>query len=148
MYQFFRVPLVQPEGFTPKPAQFCAETNNIEFRRIGNRNGGYPEIFRDVGLAADHLREVAKAHPININKVVAVGHSTGGHLALWLAGRRNIPSDGCLTSPDPLSLKGVISLGGVNDLRHSLEIGGRSDILELLGGVDGLPHVAEMGFPG
>jgi len=108
-------------------------TWNIEFRRIGNRNGGYPEIFRDVGLAADHLREVAKTHPINTDQVVALGHSTGGHLALWLAGRRNIPSGGILSSPDPLTLKGVVSLGGVNDLRHSLEMGGRFDILELLG---------------
>lgn len=108
-------------------------TWDLEFRRMGNRNGGYPETFRDVGLAADHLREVARSYPLDLNRVVAMGHSTGGHLALWLTGRHNLRPESPLFVPDPLPLKGVISLGGVNDLEHSLEFGGRADILTLLG---------------
>tara|TARA_Y100000782_G_scaffold43333_1_gene48444 strand:- start:13019 stop:13900 length:882 start_codon:yes stop_codon:yes gene_type:complete len=108
-------------------------TWDIEFRRMGNRNGGYPETFCDVGKATDYLREVAKSYPLDLNKIVGMGHSTGGHLALWLAGRRNLQPGDPLFVPNSLPLKGVISIGGVNDLEHSLEFGGRTDILQLLG---------------
>lgn len=108
-------------------------TWDLEFRRMGNRNGGYPETFRDVGLAADYLREVARSYPLDLGRIVAMGHSTGGHLALWLAGRRNLRPESPLFVSDPLPLKGVISIGGVNDLEHSLEVGGRTDVLTLLG---------------
>jgi acetyl esterase/lipase len=56
---------------------------NIEFRRIGNRGGGYPGTFTDVGLATDFLRTLAESHPLDLGRVVVVGHSSGGHLALW-----------------------------------------------------------------
>ncbi|MCX2696212.1 alpha/beta hydrolase [Ochrobactrum chromiisoli] len=108
-------------------------TWDIEFRRLGNRNGGYPGTFQDVGLAADHLRNLALKYALNINKVIAVGHSTGGHLALWLAGRGNLPLNSLTFSADPIALKGVVSLGGVNDLEHSLTRGSRTDIHDLLG---------------
>lgn len=108
-------------------------TWDIEFRRMGTRNGGYPETFRDVAMAADHLREVARSHPLDLRRAIAIGHSSGGHLALWLAGRASLQAGSPLFTPDPLPLKGVISLAGVNDLERSLELGGRTDILSLLG---------------
>ena len=57
-------------------------TWDLEFRRVGNRNGGYPETFRDIGLGANYLREVARSYPLDLSRVIVVGHSTGGHLAL------------------------------------------------------------------
>lgn len=108
-------------------------TWDLEFRRMGNRNGGYPGTFHDVGAATDHLRDVARSYPLDLGRTVAIGHSTGGHLALWLAGRHRLRADSPLFNADPLPLKGVISLGGVNDLEHSLKHGGRTDILDLHG---------------
>ncbi|MCW2389607.1 acetyl esterase/lipase [Sphingobium sp. B11D3B] len=108
-------------------------TWDVEFRRMGHVGGGYPDVFHDVALAADHLREVMRTYPLDLSRVIAVGHSTGGHLALWLAGRRNLDPAGPLYAVDPLPLHGVVSIGGVNDLEQALKLGNRTDILRMLG---------------
>ena len=108
-------------------------TWDLEFRRMGNQGGGYPGTFLDVAAGADHLRTLAETYPLDLDRVVAVGHSSGGHLALWLAGRKNVPSSSPLHQADPLPLAGVVSLAGVNDLERSLELGNRTDVLQLLG---------------
>lgn len=110
-------------------------TWDIEFRRMGNSGGGYPEMFRDVAKAADHLQHVSTIYPLDITRVVAMGHSSGGHLALWLAGRANLDLNAPLYMPNPHRFRGVVSIGGVNDLEHSLEHGGRNDILRMLGSI-------------
>src|SRR5262245_35551596 len=66
-------------------------TCSIEYRRVGNQGGGWPVTFEDASRAADHLRTIAKTYPLDLNRVVAVGHSAGGHLALWLAARKHLP---------------------------------------------------------
>lgn len=108
-------------------------TWDIEFRRMGNTGGGYPGTFLDVAAGADHLRVLARSYPLDLDRVVAVGHSSGGHLALWLAGRKNLPAPSALHTNDPLPLAGVVSLAGVNDLERSLTLGDRADVLDLLG---------------
>lgn len=50
-------------------------------------------------------------------RVITVGHSAGGELGLWLAARRYLPKGSSLYSPDPLQLKGVVSLAGITNLR-------------------------------
>ncbi len=108
-------------------------TWDLEFRRIGHRNGGYPGTFEDVADATDYLRTVAEDYPLNLDQVIAAGHSSGGHLALWLGGRKNLPESSPLYREDPLPLAGIISLAGVNDLEVSLELGNRTDVLTLSG---------------
>jgi acetyl esterase/lipase len=109
-------------------------TWNIEFRRLGNTGGGYPGTFIDVGQAADVLRRLAETYPLDLSRVVAVGHSSGGHLALWLAGRGSLPASSAMRGTDPLPLAGVVSLAGVNDLEYALTLGDRTDVLDLVGG--------------
>jgi acetyl esterase/lipase len=94
-------------------------TWSVEYRRVGNQGGGWPGTFEDVARAADHLRKIAKTYPLDLNRVVAVGHSAGGHLALWLAARKLLPKDSPAYSQDPLPLRGVVSLAGVTDLRRN-----------------------------
>src|SRR5215813_10119254 len=94
-------------------------TWSVEYRRVGNQGGGWPGTFEDVAQAADHLRKIAKTYPLDLNQVIAVGHSAGGHLALWLAARKLLPKDSPAYSHDPLPLRGVVSLAGVTDLRRS-----------------------------
>lgn len=108
-------------------------TWDLEFRRIGNEGGSYPGTFLDVAAGTDHLRALAERYPLDLSRVVAVGHSSGGHLALWLAGRRNVPVSSPLHADHPLPLAGVVSLAGVNDLARSLALGNRTDTLELSG---------------
>lgn len=88
---------------------------NIEYRRLGN-GGEWPAMFRDVARATDYLRVLADDHPLDLRRVSAVGHSAGGHLALWLAGRDTIAQASPLHEIDPLGLDGAVSLGGVADL--------------------------------
>lgn len=94
-------------------------TWNIEYRRVGNQGGGWPGTFEDVSRATDHLRTIAKTYPLDLNRVVAVGHSAGGHLALWLAARKILPKDSPAYAPDPLPLRGVVPLAGITDLRRA-----------------------------
>jgi acetyl esterase/lipase len=97
---------------------------NVEYRRIGDRGGGWPNTFLDVALAADGLRTLARSHPLDLGRVVAVGHSAGGHLALWLAARRRLPAGGPLTTPgEPLALRGVVSQAGAADLELVARLG-------------------------
>src|SRR4051794_11501375 len=60
---------------------------NIEYRRIGRRQGGgYPTTFDDVAAAIDHLATLDD-HRLDLDDVTFLGHSAGGHLALWAASR-------------------------------------------------------------
>lgn len=59
---------------------------NLEYRRVGaGDGGGWPETLADVGTGIDHLGAVAA--PLDLGRVVTIGHSAGGHLALWAASR-------------------------------------------------------------
>ena len=65
---------------------------NIDYRGVDRPGGGYPGTFQDVAAAADALR-ACRANIGSISRrVVAVGHSAGGHLALWLAAGRACPA--------------------------------------------------------
>src|SRR5215475_3793824 len=100
-------------------AEAGVATWTVEYRRVGNQGGGWPGTFEDVALAADHLRKIAKTYKLDLNRVIAMGHSAGGHLALWLAARKILPKDSPVYRADPLPLQGVVSLAGVTDLRRS-----------------------------
>ena len=93
-------------------------TWTLEYRRIGNEGGGWPGTFMDVAHGTDFLREVALRHPLDLNRVVAVGHSAGGHLALWLAGRQKLAQGSAVATANPLPLKGVVGLAAIGDLRE------------------------------
>jgi acetyl esterase/lipase len=114
-------------------AEAGVATWSVEYRRVGNQGGGWPGTFEDVARAADHLRTIAKTYPLDLNQVVAVGHSAGGHLALWLAARKLLPKDSPVYSPDPLPLRGVVSLAGITDLRRS-GTACDSNVTQLMGG--------------
>ena len=108
---------------------------NMEYRRLGN-GGGWPATFEDVATGTDFLRNIAGRFPLDLSNVLTAGHSAGGHLALWLAGRHRLPSASPLFSADALPVHGVVSLAGIADL----EEGAKRDICdgacrELVGGL-------------
>ena len=92
---------------------------SIEYRRIGEPGGGYPNIYTDVGMAFDALRDVAKTHPLDLANVVVVGHSSGGHLASWGAARGRLPVGHPWRGADPLKVKAIVLVNGVADLEHN-----------------------------
>jgi acetyl esterase/lipase len=89
---------------------------NIDYRGVDRAGGGYPGTFADAAAAADALRTHAATYNLDTTTVVAIGHSAGGHLALWLAARPRLPASSPLRTAAPLRIARVISLGGLPDL--------------------------------
>lgn len=104
-------------AFSDALTKLGVATWTIEYRRIGDKGGAWPGTFQDVAKGADFLREVAKRHPLDLSRVVVIGHSAGGQLALWLAARKNLPKTSVLYAANPLPLIGVVSLAGISDLK-------------------------------
>jgi acetyl esterase/lipase len=83
---------------------------NLEYRRLGRLSGGgWPRTLDDVAAAIDHLPDVIA--PLDLSRVVAIGHSAGGHLAAWAA-TRDAPG---------VPVTGVVSQAGVLDLHRAWE---------------------------
>ena len=102
---------------------------NIEYRRVGN-GGGWPTTLADVAAAIDYLSQL----DLDLSQVVAIGHSAGGHLAVWAAGRPTLPPLAPGAAP-LVTVTGVISQAGVLDLRTGAAQGvGGTAIPDLLGG--------------
>jgi acetyl esterase/lipase len=97
-------------------------TANLEYRRVGNDGGGWPGTFADVRSAYQFLVQNASAHDLNPRRIVVMGHSAGGQLAL------------CLAAHEP-SLTRVVSLAGVIDLRRAYQLHLSNDaVVEFLRG--------------
>jgi acetyl esterase/lipase len=113
-------------------------TWNIEYRRLGQAGGGWPGTFRDVAAGADFLRTVARDRDLDLTRVIAIGHSAGAHLALWLASRHRLAAESELYTKDPLRLAGVVGLDGPADLKATIPlqqpICGAPVITDLIGG--------------
>ncbi|WP_426997641.1 alpha/beta hydrolase [Pseudarthrobacter sp. N5] len=116
---------------------------NLEYRRAGN-GGGWPHTFEDVLAGIDKLGEIAETHGLNLSKVVALGHSAGGHLAVWAAGRAKL---GSLGAPDAdrqiqrrndagaVHLSGVVSQSGLLNLAQAEKLDlSNGAVSNLLGG--------------
>jgi acetyl esterase/lipase len=100
--------------------QMGIATWNIEYSRLGEAGGGWPGTYLDVGRGVDYLRELASQHALDLGHVVVVGHSAGGHLAMWAAARTRLPSGSDLHVPAPLPLRGVVNLAGPVDLTMNI----------------------------
>ena len=105
----------------------------LEYRRVGMPGGGFPGTLEDVrrGLGA------IAADPAFDGPIIAVGHSAGGHLAVWAASQPGTP------------LSGAVSLGGCVDLTMTARLRSGSGAVEefLGGGPDELPDVFAMADP-
>ncbi|WP_079525872.1 alpha/beta hydrolase family protein [Halobacillus hunanensis] len=98
-------------------------TWNIEYRRVGQEGGAWPGTLTDAADASDYLTTLANTYPLDLNRVITIGHSAGGHLALWLAARHYLPENSELhTTYHPLAISGAISLAGVSDLERMYDV--------------------------
>jgi acetyl esterase/lipase len=94
-------------------------TWNVEYRRGA---GAVRRTLEDVAAATRALAQVDA--PLDLGRVVAVGHSAGGHLALWLAAERKVTS--------------AVALAGVCDLAAAADADlGDGAVAEFLGGPAG-----------
>jgi acetyl esterase/lipase len=97
-------------------------TFNTEYRRVGNPGGGWPGTFEDIRSAYRFLQQEHSRFHLDLTRLVVMGHSAGGQLAL------------CLAAHEP-SLRNVISLAGVIDLKQAFSRHLSNDaVAEFLGG--------------
>ncbi len=110
-------------------------TWNIEYRRVGQAGGGFPGTLLDVAYAVDFLRTIAPKYSLDLSRVITLGHSAGGHLALWASARKQLPQDSMLTTTlNPLHIAGVVCLAGVADLEEQKCESLRENVAFLMGG--------------
>jgi acetyl esterase/lipase len=97
-------------------------TANVEYHRLGNSGGGWPGTFSDIRAAYQFVVQNTARYEIDAKRVIVLGHSAGGQLAL------------CLAAHEP-GLKAAISLAGVVDLQRAYELHLSNDaVVEFLGG--------------
>jgi acetyl esterase/lipase len=96
-------------------------TWNVEYRSVGDVGGGWPGTGDDVARAVEFVERLVERYPFDRSRVVLVGHSAGGHLALWAAKRARVP---------------VVALSAVSDLRESAQrIGPDGPVARFMGGM-------------
>lgn len=97
-------------------------TWNLEYRRVGDPGGGWPGTFSDIRDGYRFLTQLAKQASLDLTRVVVMGHSAGGQLALCLAAHES-------------SVQRAVSLAGVVDLRRAWELHlSTNAVAEFLGG--------------
>jgi acetyl esterase/lipase len=116
---------------------------NLEYRRAGN-GGGWPNTFIDVLAGIDKLDDLAAKHSLNLGPVVALGHSAGGHLAAWAAGRAKLAQLGLpdadrqvprKSDASAVHLTGVVSQAGLLNLAEAEKLNlSNGAVSNLLGG--------------
>lgn len=95
---------------------------NLEYRRVGNAGGAWPGTFSDIRSAYQFLLQNAQLHNLDPRRIVVMGHSAGGQLAL------------CLAAHEP-GIRRVISLAGVVDLQRAYQLHLSNDaVVEFLRG--------------
>ncbi|KQN29442.1 alpha/beta hydrolase [Sphingomonas sp. Leaf38] len=112
---------------------------NIDYRGVDRTGGGYPGTFADAAQATDALAKQARRFKLDTARITAIGHSAGGHLALWLAARPKLPSTSPLYAAHPLRIDHAISLGGLPDLEATAASPGNGCGVEVVAKLVGPP---------
>ncbi|GAB4099943.1 alpha/beta hydrolase [Sinomonas halotolerans] len=124
---------------------------NLEYRRApgpdGRGDGGWPATFEDIAAGIDHVAQLA-GHGVDPARVALLGHSAGGHLAVWAAGRQGLPADAPGAGPAVVPV-GVVSQAGVLDLAaaHRLRLSDDAAANLMHGTADERPHEYALADP-
>ncbi len=119
-------------GLADDAANRGVATWNFDYRAVGIPGGGYPGTLEDVAKAIDYLTELDE--PLDLDDVTFIGHSAGGHLALWAAGRSGLGEEDPGSNPKVLPHT-VVAQAAVVDLYVAAEENlGRGAVQAFLGG--------------
>ncbi|MFC9432181.1 alpha/beta hydrolase family protein [Nocardia sp. NPDC057030] len=104
---------------------------NIEYRRV-NGAGGWPVTLTDADDAVRSLATVVNlrsGNRLDLRRVHLAGHSAGGQLAAWVAGRQSTEAQ-----PTAVRIRSVTLMAGVLDLEFAVTNGRDGFVRRLLGG--------------
>jgi acetyl esterase/lipase len=105
----------------------------VEYRRVG-AGGGWPATLDDVAAALDALADLPVADRLDLSRVTVIGHSAGGHLAAWAAGRGRLPAGAPGASPRVLVGTAVLQAGVLDLVDADRQDLGRGAVRAFLGG--------------
>ena len=116
-YRRGAAPAPEPGGVIPAQAGPVAPAGPVA--------GRWPDTLDDVAAALDALPAlVGEAVPgADARRTVVVGHSAGGHLALWAAARHLLPADAPWRTERPARLRGVVALAPIADFEVAEKLG-------------------------
>jgi acetyl esterase/lipase len=106
---------------------------NVDYRGVGegiSSGGGWPQTFEDVATAVDLLADVPA---LPLERVAVVGHSAGGQLALWIAGRHRLPPGAPGAAPRVRPVAAVAQAGVVDLVAAAREGVGNGAVVDVLG---------------
>ena len=111
-------------------------TWTVEYRRVGDAGGGWPGTFQDIAQAADQMFSVADTYSLDTSRVIAAGHSAGGHLALVAGCQLAVSGQSPVFSAQGVKLMGVLGLAPAADLANLHETGVCENVVDkLMGGI-------------
>jgi acetyl esterase/lipase len=132
-------------------------TWSVEYRRVGATGGGWPATFEDAASGFDYVSTLIETYFLDPARIITMGHSAGGHLAFWIAGRQHVANDSeIFRSVQTANLRGIVALAGAVDLRLTIDLAGdsifahdRDEVHRLMGGSpDDVPERYDAGNPG
>lgn len=88
---------------------------SVGYRRT-DEDAAFPDLFNDVATAIDLIKTEGPRFNLDLNRIVFVGHSAGGHFALWAAARDRLPVGSPLRRPDPVRPLGVVAVAAPGDI--------------------------------
>lgn len=122
-------------------------TWNVEYRRVGDPGGGYPGTLADVAAAVDRLAGLAAEFRLDLDRVAVVGHSAGGHLALWIGQRGALPAGAVGAGPEVVPSI-VVGQAPVADLSANTDLGGGAVAAFMGGSPTDIPAAFDIADPG
>jgi acetyl esterase/lipase len=125
------IELARPLAADLAAAGFAAVA--IEYRRVG-AGGGWPATLEDVAAALDALPDLPDTARLDLSDVTAIGHSAGGHLAAWLAGRARLGPDVPGAAPRVRVTAAVLQAGVLDLQRADAQRLGDGAVRSFLGG--------------
>jgi acetyl esterase/lipase len=126
----YGVELARPLAADLADAGFAAVA--VEYRRVGS-GGGWPATVEDVAAALDRLPELPGSGRLDLADVAVVGHSAGGHLAAWAAGRDRLPGGAPGAAPRVRVAAAVLQAGVLDLERAAAQRLGDGAVQDLLG---------------
>lgn len=110
-------------------------TWNLEYRRTEDPGGGWPGTFHDVAFGLKKINTLKDSYTMDTSTIIVMGHSAGGHLALWLGAQFQLSPLSEIQVGGLPRISGIVSLAGIINLTTYFAPNGcGGNVINLMGG--------------